>query len=62
MKALLLSLVLIAALLSGCGTTNQLPEPHFTMHGYTTEDGYIYVIEPKSGKTLAVKSIFTHNH
>lgn len=59
---LLLFLFPAAFALSGCATNNTLPEPRFTMYGYTTDDGYIYVIEPKSGKSLVVKSVFTTNH
>jgi|7_EtaG_2_1085326.scaffolds.fasta_scaffold207530_2 hypothetical protein len=44
-------------LLSGCASkTNRLPEPHFVLHGYVTNNGFIQVIDTKSGNSLAVKS------
>jgi hypothetical protein len=44
-------------LLSGCASkTNRLPKPHFILYGYATNNGFIQVIDTKSGKSLAVKS------
>lgn len=57
MKALLI----VTFLLAGCVTTNKLPPPKFTMYGYVTEDGYIYVIEPQSGESIAIKSVHHHD-
>ena len=53
-------LFLVVCLCSGCSPrVKSLPAPRVTMHGYLTTDGYIYVIEPKSGESIAIKAIHT---
>lgn len=47
--------LVILVMLSGCQTTNRLPKPHYKLHGYITTDGYTYIINPKTGDSIAIK-------